>query len=312
MITRDDIRAAHGRITPHIRRTPVIEVAGAPFGLGFPVALKLELTQHTGSFKPRGAFNHLTSRQIPPTGVVAASGGNHGAAVGYAAAQLGIPARIFVPEIAGETKIALVRGTGADLEVVPGHYGQAAEAAEAVRQASGAATVHAYDDVATLTGQGTVGLEFEEQAPDLDILLVAVGGGGLIGGIASWYAQAIEAGRIRIIAVEPEQAPTLAAALRDGPDTVIQPTGIAANSLGGPKIGGLSYEIATRLGIESVLVTDDHIAEAQRLLWAATHVLAEPGGAAALAALTSGRFSPPAGARVGVLVCGGNVDPAPV
>ncbi len=306
MITPDDIRAAHGRIAAHVRRTPIIEAAGPAFGLGHPVVLKLELLQHTGSFKPRGAFNSLIARDVPPAGVVAASGGNHGAAVGYAAAELGIPARIFVPEIAGETKIALVRGTGADLEVVPGHYGQAAAAAEAARQASGAITIHAYDAPETLAGQGTVGTEFEEQAPDLDILLVAVGGGGLIGGIASWYD-----GRIRVVAVEPEEAPTLAVALRDGPEAEITPSGVAANSLGGPMIGRLAYDVVTRLGIDCVLVPDAAITEAQHLLWTGARVLAEPGGAAALAALTSGRFVPPPGARVGVLVCGGNVDPAP-
>lgn len=306
MITQDDIRTAYGRIAPHIRRTPVIETSGADFGLDFPVVLKLELLQHTGSFKPRGAFNNLIARDVPEAGVVAASGGNHGAAVGYAAAQLGIPARIFVPEIAGETKIALVRGTGAALEVVPGHYGQAAAAAEAARKATGAITVHAYDAPETLAGQGTVGLEFEDQAPDLDILLVAVGGGGLIGGIASWYD-----GRVRVVAVEPERAPTLNQALAHGPETEIKPEGVAANSLGAPRIGRLAHDVATRLGIECVLVEDSAIVKAQRELWNGARLLAEPGGAAALAALTSGRFVPPQDARVGVLVCGGNVDPAP-
>lgn len=307
MITQNDIRAAHARIAPHVRRTPVVEVDGAGFGLNHPLVLKLELQQHTGSFKPRGAFNHLTSRKVPKAGVVAASGGNHGAAVGYAAARLGIPARIFVPEIAGATKIALVRGTGAMLEVVPGHYGQAAAAAEACQQATGAMSIHPYDAPETLAGQGTVGLELEEQAPDLDVLLVAVGGGGLIGGIASWYD-----GRVKIVAVEPERAATLATALRDGPDAEITPGGVAANSLGGARIGRLGYDIARRQGIETVLVSDEEIVEAQRLLWTGARVLAEPGGATAMAALTSGRVVPPTGARVGVLVCGGNVDPAPV
>ena len=307
MITRDQIAAAHKRISPHVRRTPVLELDGAALGLPHPVTLKLELQQHTGSFKPRGAFNNLLSREVPEAGVVAASGGNHGAAVGYAAACLGIPARIFVPSIAGATKISLVRGTGAILEVIEGHYGQAAAAAEECREATGAMSIHPFDAPQTLAGQGTVGAELDEQAPDLDILLVAVGGGGLIGGIASWFD-----GRVRIVAVEPENAATLATALRDGPESEIQPGGVAANSLGAPRIGQLAYGIARAQGIEVVTVPDEAISQAQRLLWSSARVLAEPGGAAALAALTSGRFTVPPGARVGVVVCGGNIDPSPV
>ena len=307
MISRDDISAAHARIVSHVRRTPMMELDGTALGLPHPVTLKLELQQHTGSFKPRGAFNNLLSREVPEAGVVAASGGNHGAAVGHAAAQLRIPARIFVPSIAGEAKISLVRGTGAALEVIEGHYGQAAEAAEDCRDRTGAMSIHPFDAPETLAGQGTVGAEIEEQAPDLDVLLVAVGGGGLIGGIASWFA-----GRIRIVAVEPENAATLATALRDGPETEIQPGGIAANSLGAPRIGRLAYDIATRLRIDTVLVPDEAITQAQRLLWSAARVLAEPGGAAALAALASGRFVAPEGARVGVVVCGRNIDPSPL
>jgi threonine dehydratase len=307
VITRDQIAAAHERIAPHVRRTPVMELDGAALGLPHPVILKLELQQHTGSFKPRGAFNNLLSREVPAAGVVAASGGNHGAAVGYASAKLGVPARIYVPSIAGETKISLVRSTGATLEVVEGHYGQAAEAAEDWRGRTEAMSIHPYDAPETLAGQGTIGAELAEQAPDLDILLVAVGGGGLIGGIASWFD-----GSIRVVAVEPENAATLATALRDGPEAEIQPCGVAANSLGAPKIGRLAYDIARRLKIESLTVTDEAITAAQRLLWSSARVLAEPGGATALAALTSGRFGAPEGARVGVVVCGGNIDPSPL
>ena len=286
MITRDQITAARQRITPHVRRTPVIEMDGAAVGLPHPVTLKLELFQHTGSFKARGAFNNLLSREVPAAGVVAASGGNHGAAVGFAAARLGIPARIFVPSIAGEAKISLVRDTGATLQVIEGHYGQAAAAAEACREEAGAMSVHPFDAPETLEGQGTLAAELEQQAPDLDVLLVAVGGGGLIGGIASWYAANMNSDRIRIVAVEPELAPTLATALRDGPEAEIQPGGVAANSLGAPGIGRLAYDIARRLGIETVTVPDAAITEAQRLLWSS--------------------------ARIGVVVCGGNIDPLPV
>ncbi len=307
MIGRDEITAAHARIARHIRRTPVMELDGAAVGLAHPVTLTLELFQHTGSFKARGAFNNLLSRDVPEAGVVAASGGNHGAAVGYAAARLGIPARIFVPSIAGEAKIALVRGTGATLDVIERHYGQAAAAAEACREATGAMSIHPFDAPETRAGQGTVGAELEQQAPDIDIRLVAVGGGGLIGGSASWYA-----GRIRIIAVEPASAATLATALRDGPETEIHPSGVAANSLGAPRIGRLAYDIARTHGIETITVPDEAISAAQAHLWSSARVLAEPGGAAALAALTSGRLKAPAGARVGVVVCGGNIDPSPL
>jgi threonine dehydratase len=312
VIGRDQITAAHARIAPHIRRTPVVELDGAAIGLAHPVTLKLELQQHTGSFKARGAFNNLLSREVPEAGVVAASGGNHGAAVGFAAARLGIPARIFVPSIAGEAKISLVRGTGATLEVIDGHYGQAAAAAEACREATGAMSIHPFDAPETLAGQGTLAAELEQQAPGLDILLVAVGGGGLIGGIASWYAANMKAGRIRVVAVEPETAATLAVALRDGPETEIHPSGVAANSLGAPRIGRLAYDIARTYGIETITVPDEAISAAQALLWSSARILAEPGGAAALAALTSGRFKAPDGARIGVVVCGGNIDPSPV
>lgn len=305
MITIDDIAAAADRIAPHIRYTPVLDVAEG-LGLACPVTLKLELFQHTGTFKARGAFNSLLANDIPQAGIVAASGGNHGAAVAFAAARLGVPARIFVPEIAGATKIGLIRATGADLVVVPGAYADAAAAADAYRTETGAATVHAYDAPGTLAGQGTIGIELDQQAPELDCLLIAVGGGGLIGGIAAWFD-----GRVRIVAVEPERAPTLNRALADGPDATVDVGGIAANSLGARQIGRLCYDIACRQRIESVLVPDDAIAEAQRRLWQGVRVAAEPGGAAALAALTSGAWTPPEGARVGVIVCGGNLDPAP-
>lgn len=307
MISRDDIQAAAERIEGYVRRTPVMAVAGAEFGLDYDLDLKLELFQHTGSFKARGAFNSLLSGNVPEAGVVAASGGNHGAAVAFAASRLGIPARIFVPEIAGETKIGLIRATGADLEVVPGAYADAFAASEAYRTESGAISIHAYDALATLQGQGTLGREIEAQLPDLDVLLVAVGGGGLIGGISAWYGD-----RVQIVAVEPEAAPTLAKALQEGPDVTVDVGGVAANSLGARQIGGISYEICKANDVQSVLVPDEAIVTAKRVLWNAARIAAEPGGATALAALISDVYRPPAGARVGVLVCGGNLDPSPL
>jgi threonine dehydratase len=297
-----DIRAAASRIAPHIRRTPVLEVDGADFGLGgVRIVFKLEFLQHAGSFKTRGAFNSLLSRPIPPAGVVAASGGNHGAAVAYAAMKLGLPATIFVPVVASPAKIEQIRGYGARLEVGGERYADALAASERHVEETGAAPIHAFDQLATLEGQGTVGLELEEQSPALDMLLVAVGGGGLIGGIAAWYA-----GRLPVVGVEPEAAPTLARALEAGQPVDAPAGGIAADSLAPRRVGSLMFPIARAHVARSVLVTDGAIVEAQRALWKTLRIVAEPGGAAALAALLSGRFPAARGSRVGVLLCGAN------
>jgi len=301
-MTRDDILRTQTLIRPYIRRTPVIEVEGGDFGLdGVRLALKLELLQHTGSFKPRGAFANLLMRPVPAAGVVAASGGNHGAAVAYAAMKLGKPARIFVPEVCSPAKMERIRGYGADLVVTGERYADALAASEAWAAYSGALPVHAYDQVETLLGQATAGLEFEEQAPVLDALLVAVGGGGLIGGVAGWYA-----GRTAVIGVEPEKAPTLARALEAGRPVDAEAGGIAADSLAPKRVGELMFPIARQYVREVVLVSDENIVAAQQALWKTLRVAAEPGGAAALAALLSGRYRPRSGELIGVLVCGGN------
>ena len=303
-IDREGIAHTYQLIRPHIRRTPVIEVAGADFGLDAgSLVLKLELLQHAGSFKPRGAFANLLMRDVPEAGVVAASGGNHGAAVAYAAMKLGKPARIFVPCVASPVKIARIRGYGAELVVTGERYAEALDASEAWAAQSGALAVHAYDQPETILGQGTVGLEFEGQAPALDALLVAVGGGGLIGGIAAWYSRSI-----RIIGVEPEAAPTLTRALEAGHPVDAEAGGIAADSLAPKRVGELMFPLAQALVAKVVLVPDQAIQRAQELLWEVLHVAAEPGGAATLAALLSGRYQPKAGERVGVLVCGGNTS----
>jgi threonine dehydratase len=295
------IAAAAQRIAPHIRRTPVLEVDGADFGIpGLRLALKLEFLQHAGSFKSRGAFNSLLTRAIPEVGVVAASGGNHGAAVAYAAMKRGVPATIFVPGVASPAKIEQIRGYGARLEVGGDRYDDALKASERWIAQTGAAAIHAYDQWETLQGQGTVGMEFEEQAPKLDALLVAVGGGGLVGGIAAWYA-----GRVPVIGVEPEEAPTLARALAAGEPVDAPAGGVAADSLAPRRVGTLMFPIAQRY-VQSVLVTDEAIREAQRALWKTLRIVAEPGGAAALAALVSGRWKARAGSTVGVLLCGAN------
>jgi threonine dehydratase len=303
-IDRDAIARAYALIRPHVRRTPVIELDGADFGLpGIPLVFKLELLQHSGSFKARGAFTNLLARQVPPAGVVAASGGNHGAAVAFAAMKLAKQARIFVPTVSSPAKIARIRGYGADLVVTGDRYDDALAASREWAAASGALPVHAYEQHETLLGQGTVGLEFEEQAPALDTLLVAVGGGGLIGGIAAWFC-----GRVRIIGVEPEAAPTLAMALAAGRPVDAPAGGIAADSLAPKRVGEMMFPIARAHVERVVLVPDEAIQAAQQSLWQSLRVAAEPGGAAAFAALHSGGYRPQPGERVGVLVCGGNTS----
>ena len=301
-ISCDRISTTYRLIRPHIRRTPVLEVVGRDFGLGSgDIAFKLELLQHAGSFKARGAFANLLLREVPPAGVVAASGGNHGAAVAFAAMKLGKPARIFVPSVASQAKMDRIRGYGAELVVQGERYADALAASEAWAAESGALPVHAYDQLETLLGQGSVGLELEEQAPQLDTLLVAVGGGGLIGGVAAWYA-----GRTRIVGVEPEAAPTLANALVAGRPVDAPAGGIAADSLAPRRVGELMFPIAQASVHKVVLVPDEAILEAQAALWDTLRIVAEPGGAAAFAALLSRRYVPTANERVGVLICGGN------
>lgn len=302
VVNREAIARVHPIIRPHIRRTPVVEVEGGDFGLDTgSLWLKLELLQHTGSFKARGAFTNLLTREIPPAGVVAASGGNHGAAVAFAAMKLGKPARIFVPRISSPAKMERIRGYGADLVVIGERYDDALRASQEWAAQSGALTVHAYEQVETLLGQGTVGLEFEEQAPQLDTLLVAVGGGGLIGGIAAWYA-----GRVQIVGVEPEAAPTLARAFDAGHPVDAPAAGIAVDSLGAKRVGEMMFPIARAHVNRVALVPDEAILSAQDVLWKVMRVVAEPGGATALAALLAHRYRPEPGERVGVLVCGGN------
>ncbi len=301
-IDRESIAAVEPLLRPHIRRTPIVEVAGADFGLdSVHLVFKLELLQHSGSFKARGAFTNLLRRRVPSAGVAAASGGNHGAAVAYAAMKLGKRARIFVPVVASPEKIERIRSYGAELVVTGERYADALAASEEWVEKSGALRVHAYDQIETLLGQGTVGLEFDEQSPQLDTLLVAVGGGGLIGGVAAWYEN-----RIKVIGVEPEAAPTLSHALRAGKPIDSPAGGIAADSLAPRRVGELMFPIAQKFVHEDVLVPDEAIQDAQEALWKVLRVAAEAGGAAAFAALLSRRYEPKRGERVGVLVCGGN------
>jgi threonine dehydratase len=304
MISTAEIRAAYSAIAPFVRRTPIIEIDACDFGMrAGTLVFKLELLQHAGSFKARGAFTSLLTREIPPAGVAAASGGNHGAAVAFAAMKLKVPAKIFVPGIASPAKIQQITEYGAQLVVTGERYADALAASEAWVASSGAMPIHAFDQRETMLGQGTVGLELEEQAPQVTTLLVAVGGGGLIAGLAAWYH-----GRIKIVAVEPAKAPTLARALEAGRPVDAEAGGIAAESLAPRRVGELVFPVIQRYVDTSVLVSDEAILDAQQRLWKTLRVVAEPGGAAALAALTSGAYVPAAGERVGVLICGGNTS----
>ena len=304
MISREQIQQTENVIRPHIRRTPIVEVDGADFGLDWiKIVFKLELFQHSGSFKARGAFTNIVTREVPPVGVVAASGGNHGAAVAFAAMKLRKPATIFVPSVAAATKLDRIRSYGAELVITGDRYAESLEASEAWTAKSGALPIHAYEGNETLLGQGTLGLELEEQDPKLDSLLVAVGGGGLIGGVAAWYQD-----RLKMIAVEPFEAPTLERALSAGRPVDAPAGGIAADSLAPRQVGQQMFPIAEKYVREVVLVTDEEIIEAQKKLWQSVRIVAEPGGAAAFAGLLSGRYKTKPGERVGVIVCGGNTN----
>jgi threonine dehydratase len=304
-VTRADVAAAYVRIAPHARRTPLMDaaspIAGAP-----PISLKLEFLQHSGSFKARGAFHNLITRPAPVAGCATASGGNHGAAVAYAANRLGIRAKVFVPEISSPAKIGKIKAYGADVHVEGATYADALALCDAHVAATGAMAIHAYDAFATIAGQGTVGLEWEQDLerlglPAIDTALIAVGGGGLTSGVTAWFA-----GRIKIVGVEPEGSRALDAALVAGRPVDVPVRSIAADSLGARRVGDRCFSICRRAGVEVALVSDEAIVAARRALWRDFNVLSEPGGAAAYAALASGAYIPAAGERVGVLLCGAN------
>ena len=299
--TPTDIASAATLIAPHIRRTPVMTVDAGDFGLaGAPLTLKLEFLQHSGTFKARGAFTNILRRDGAEHGVVAASGGNHGAAAAYAAQQLGHKARIYVPSISSPAKIARIKSYGAEIVVGGDSYVDALNASRDWAEANGGLQLHAYDAFETVMGQGTMALEFSEQAPDLDTVLIAVGGGGLIAGAAAHYA-----GEVKLIGVEPANAPTLYNALAAGEPVDVQVSGVAADSLGARRIGELCFALRQHID-RSVLVSDEAIVEAQKRIWDVLRVVAEPGGAAALAALLSGAYVPAPGEKVGVVLCGAN------
>ena len=304
ILAPSNVRAAAERLRGHVRRTPIVEVDGADVGLpDVTLVFKLEYLQHAGSFKARGAFTHLLTRAVPPAGVVAASGGNHGAAVAFAAMHTGTPATIFVPSVCSPAKREQIGAYGATLRIEGERYADALAASQQWQRDSGALALHAYDQPETLLGQSTVALEFEQQAPGLDAVLVAVGGGGLIGGMAAWYR-----GRTRLIGVEPEAAPTLTHALAAGQPVDAPAGGVAADSLAPRQVGALMFPLAQAHVAATVLVSDDAIRQAQRTLWRVLRIVAEPGGAAAFAALESRAFAARPGERIGILLCGANTD----
>jgi threonine dehydratase len=306
-VSRDAISAAHQRIAPYVRRTPLMTFNDRAFGLECTISFKLEYLQHAGSFKSRGAFNTLLSHPLPSSGVTAASGGNHGAAVAFAARALGAKAKIFVPEISSPIKIATIKQFGGDVTVGGAVFDEAYVSCQKYLHDTGALLVHPFDAISTLEGQGTIGKEWEEDGQLPDTVLIACGGGGLVGGIASWWQ-----GRVKIVGVEPEGSRCLHAALEAGAPLPVDVKSIAADSLGARTVGRYAFEIAKAAVDHVALVDDEAIRNAQQILWRDFRIMSEPGGAAALAALLSGAYKPKKGEHVGVLLCGANVDPATV
>src|SRR5579871_3324104 len=302
VINPTNIQEAAHRIQGYVRRTPVL-TAQETFGAPIKLALKLEFLQHAGSFKSRGAFHCILRSQVPEAGVIAASGGNHGAAVAYAAQKLGHRAEIFVPTISPPNKVERLRQYGATVQIIGNNYNEALAASKERAQVSGALAIHAFDDPLVLAGQGTLGMELEEQEPELDTVLIAVGGGGLIGGVAAWYQE-----RVRVVGVEPEKSCSLFKALEAGHPVEVDVSGVAADSFGARRVGELMFPIAQKYVSQVVLVTDEQIREAQRILWQNYRIVGEPGGAAALAAVLSGAYKPQRNERVGVVVCGANAE----
>jgi threonine dehydratase len=304
-VTPDDIEAAARRLGDRVRRTPVLAVTADDLGLPVPVTLKLELLQHTGSFKARGAFHRVLAADEAPARVVAASGGNHGVAVAHVGRALGIEAEVFVPATTPDVKRERIAALGARVVVGGEIYDDAQLAANERAAETGALLVHPYDHPLVVAGQGTMARELDQQAPGLDTVLVAVGGGGLIAGAASWFQ-----GRVKVVSVEPSTIPAMRTAIDAGHPVEVAVSGLAADSLGAKRIGAVPWACAAPFVHQAVLVSDDDLRLAQRRLWSALHLVAEPGGAAALAALLSGAYRPEPGERVGVVVCGSNTDPA--
>ncbi|TMR40587.1 threonine/serine dehydratase [Actinomadura geliboluensis] len=310
MIAESDVRAAARRVAGRVRRTPLIEVDPAPLAPAGRMWLKLELAQHTGSFKARGAFNHVLAARdagrLPRAGVVAASGGNAGLAFAYAAAETGVPAEVFVPETAPAVKVARLRALGAAVVQVGTRYAEAQDAALKRAADAGALFCHAYDLPEVCAGQGTLGLEILEQTGgEVDTVLLAVGGGGLMAGVAT----ALD-GRARVVGVEPATIPTLERALHAGGPVDVAVSGVAADSLGATRLGDIAFAVASRTGVRPVLVSDEAIIDARRFVWDEYRLVVEHGTAAAVAALRAGAYRPSPDERVLIVLCGANTNPS--
>lgn len=308
-MTPDDIERAAARLGDRVRRTPVLDLAAGELGLPMRLTLKLELLQHVGSFKPRGAFNRVLAAlgEVPAAGLVAASGGNHGAAVAFVAQQLGMRAEVFVPSTSPAMKRDRIASLGATVHVIDGLYDDAQAAATAHQERTGALAVHPFEHPLVVAGQGTMARELEQQTGEFDTVLVATGGGGFTAGQAAWFQS-----RKRVVSVEPATSQCLHAARVAGEPVPVTVAGLAADSLGARQIGSVAWSVVRDHVADSVVVDDDDIRAAQLLLWDRLRLVAEPGGATALAALISGAYVPEPDERVVVVVCGSNCDPATI
>ncbi|MGI9051190.1 MAG: threonine/serine dehydratase [Ilumatobacteraceae bacterium] len=307
VVTPDDIERAWAVIAGHVRVTPIVRIAAGELGVPLPAVLKLELLQHTGSFKPRGAFHRVLTADIPPAGLIAASGGNHGAAVAHVARCLGLRAEVFVPATSPTLKRQRIEALGAELRVIEGLYDHAQRAADERARETGGLLVHPYNSPVVIAGQGTMSMELERQAGTIDTLLASTGGGGFVAGQAAWFAD-----RARVVSVEPTTSQCLRAALAAGEPTDVEVRGLAADSLGAARIGDAPWAVVRRYVHDAVVVDDDAIRDAQRAIWDGLRLIAEPGGAAALAALRTGAYLPADGERVAVAICGSNADPSTI
>ena len=302
-LSPEDIEQAVKRIGAMVRRTPTITIDGGQLDTAGTLSLKLELVQHSGTFKARGASNFMLANPISNAGVVAASGGNHGAAVAWAAQQLGHRASIFVPTISAPTKVERLRGYGAEVHQVGAVYAEALAASRELVERSGATAIHAYEDRMVMAGAGTLGLELEDQVGPLDTVLVACGGGGLAGGIAAWLGS-----RTKVVACETNGTATYARAREAGRPVEVEIGGVAADALGASRLGDLAWRCLTVAGADSVLVSDAEVVEARQILWDRFRLLVEPSAAVPVAALLSGRYRPAPDEHVGVVICGANTD----
>lgn len=300
-VTPDHIDAAAGAIAPFVRRTPVLKVPGSEIGVDAQLVLKLEFLQHSGSFKARGATHFMATQDIAHNGIVAASGGNHGAAVAWAAQRFGHPAHIFVPTTANPAKVARLNDYGAEVHQVGAVYGEALAASHEFLSRHHASSIHAYDDPIVIAGAGTCARELDLEVPGLDAVVVACGGGGLSGSTAAWYGD-----RTETVVIETSGTATYAAALAHGAPTDIEVSGIAADALGATRLGSHPWDALHRVGATSVVVSDADVVAARLQLWRWLRIVVEPAAAAPVAALVTGAWRPTPGSSVGIVLCGAN------